>query len=366
MSPPRRQLMLFLLVVGVALSAIPVVNVVSQREWAGSPQGLYGVDMVLPAVGNALRRVGVSAAPGEVVVGKSGWLFLGDHYEESVSVKRRPAGEGDLATAQRFADQTKAWDRWYREHGVETWRILICADKDSIYPDLLPRWDRPVDGTATDLAIQRADSPIVVDSRPALRQARHAGGLPLYLRTDTHWTDGGAWVAYRALAQSWMKDEPGLAWLRESDVALAASTQPSGDLAHLLSVSDDRPDASVAATVAPAFEAQRTQENTLLRKPVAFLAAARLKPQALVVFIRSPHALNARRLLWMRDSFGTAMLPFMAATFTEIVEVDRDVSNPQRVATLVAQFKPDLVLDSVAERNARSGKLQMPPDASAR
>ena len=366
MSPPRRQLTLFAIVAGVAMGIVPAVNVLSRPGWASSPQGLYGLEPFLPQVGDVLRRVGISAAPAEGIVGRSGWLFLGDRYEESVSVKRRTASDDDLATARRFASETRAWDRWYRDHGVHTSRVLICADKDAVHPDLLPRWDRPVEGSAIDVAIRLADPRIVVDSRPALREARRGGGLPLYLRTDTHWTARGAWVAYRALAQAWSADEPGLAWLQDPDIALAAGTQASGDVAHLLSITDDQPDASVVASIAPRFEARRTQENTLLRKPVTFLAAARLQPQALVVLIRSPQALNVRRLLWLRDSFGTALTPFMAATFTEIVVADRDVSNPQRVASLVAQFKPDLVLDSVAERNARTGKLQRPPEAAAR
>ena len=362
MPSPVRQIGLFLSVVIPAALLLPAANLALTTK---SVEHLYDIDFALPVVDTMLRGLGISALPDQVVVGKSGWLFLGDHYERSITMKRRPATADEAAAARARAESALAWGKWMTAHGVRSWHVLVCADKDSIYPDFVPQWDVPANGTAIDALMAQAGPRVYVDSRPVLRAARSIAGPPLYLRTDTHWTARGAWIAYRALARSAQQESPGFAWLQEGDVAIEASERASGDLAGMLYVNDALPDASATADIAGGLDAQRLAVDTLVNRTIPLERAAKFGAGRPPALIRSPHALNGQRLLWLRDSFGEAMLPYLAATFGEIVEVPRESVGARRLARLVAQFKPDAVLDAVVERNARVDQYGVPPPASA-
>ncbi|HSL05945.1 MAG TPA: hypothetical protein VK901_20715 [Nitrospiraceae bacterium] len=80
----------------------------------------------------------------------------------------------------------------------------------------------------------------------------------------------------------------------------------------------------------------------------------RLGPQSRPILVKSKHALNQKRVLWLRDSFGTAMAPFMAATFTETLQVSIRKSSPVLFAKMVETYKPDYVFITVVERDVRN------------
>jgi hypothetical protein len=80
------------------------------------------------------------------------------------------------------------------------------------------------------------------------------------------------------------------------------------------------------------------------------------------LLVKSKHALNQKRVLWLRDSFGTAMAPFMAATFSETLSLHYAKTTPALFARLVDTYKPDYVFITVVERGARGGWFtNLPP-----
>src|SRR5262249_19325605 len=63
-----------------------------------------------------------------------------------------------------------------------------------------------------------------------------------------------------------------------------------------------------------------------------------------------------------RDSFGTAMAPFMAATFSETLQIHYETADTALLARLVETFKPDYVFVTVVERAARRKRFgSVPP-----
>ncbi|MNW09780.1 hypothetical protein D3C71_2068600 [compost metagenome] len=58
------------------------------------------------------------------------------------------------------------------------------------------------------------------------------------------------------------------------------------------------------------------------------------------------------------------MSPFMAATFTETLQLHHQWSNPKVIAELVEAYKPDLVIVTIVERNTRVGILVSSPPAA--
>ena len=174
----------------------------------------------------------------------------------------------------------------------------------------------------------------------------------------------GAWIAHRSLARAAATDPGAVRWLGERDVRLRSSRQAWGDLARLLDARGDDDDAAVA-DIAGGRDAGRTFTDAATDRPLAPSAATGIKAPSRPTRIRSPAALNPGRLLWVRDSFGSALLPYVTATFAEVVEVDRDAVSLEQLAEFVRRYEPDRVLVSVVERNARSPWFEAVPPASA-
>src|SRR5207249_4855988 len=126
-----------------------------------------------------------------VILGRSGWLFFAG--DEALASYRavQPFTEVELAAWQRRIETRRDW---LAERGI-CYLVVIAPNKETIYPEFMPESlnrVRPVTRLDQLVAHLRAHSSVaVVDPRDALRTAK-AGGI-LYLRTDTHWNDVGAW-----------------------------------------------------------------------------------------------------------------------------------------------------------------------------
>jgi len=92
-------------------------------------------------------------------------------------------------------------------------------------------------------------------------------------------------------------------------------------------------------------------------------ATYRSKQPSVPVLVESSGALNHVRVLWLRGSFGVALSPFMAATFSEVLQIHwRDGFADGALLKLVERFKPDYVFVTVVQRDARSQPFATPPD----
>ena len=49
------------------------------------------------------------------------------------------------------------------------------------------------------------------------------------------------------------------------------------------------------------------------------------------LLVGSPAALNSKKVLWLRDSFGTAMSKLMAFTFSETLQVHHGRISPEEI-----------------------------------
>lgn len=69
-----------------------------------------------------------------------------------------------------------------------------------------------------------------------------------------------------------------------------------------------------------------------------------------LLLVKSGLALNQTKVLWLRDSFGTAMSPFMAATFSETLQINWDKIDAASLTKLVETYKPDYMFITAVER----------------
>lgn len=82
------------------------------------------------------------------------------------------------------------------------------------------------------------------------------------------------------------------------------------------------------------------------------------------IIVNSSKALNDKKVLLMRESFGVALYPYMNVTFSTIKQQHyQDVLNkPEYFRELIRDFKPDLVIVTTIERNSVSGYFGIFPN----
>lgn len=306
---------------------------------------------------------GISINPGEVIVGRDGWLFLGDDYGyHHVSYRRKRFDSSDDEIARKIERSGVEWSKWLSANGVNGFKLLMVPDKETVYPEHLPSWARGTGESPGSFLLKYAPRSIAVDATEILLRAKER--LPVYFSTDTHWDSFGAWRTFNETFKEWCGH---LRCLSEADVKLKLSPRRPGDLADLLHVKyalPAIPDRNVIMALKRKILIRRSDFET--GRLIATTRNREIQaPTRFPLLVEAPGALNNKRLLWFTDSFGIAMSPYVAATFSQTIQMHYDSAVPDRFASIVQRFKPDYVLITVVARNFRHDVFQsLPPEAS--
>jgi len=356
----KRKVLIFIWIAIVVILAVPITNLAlgnikkTDKWWRQSV--IYNMDFALPWITRLVYPLGISLFPNQTIIGFDNWLYLGDLYALTITAKRNGSTEADHKTAQKIGVALSAWDEWLHKHGVTAFKIMLGPDKETIYPEFLPNWARPAVPSPTDTLMKHVEG-LYVDTRPALHQAKTTYSAPLYYKTDTHWNKLGAWIAFRTFTNELSRTEKGQ-WLTDKDVKISETKERGrGDLSSFLRVKKPLKDQEMAVEILRPTSISVSQYDFETGK----LISSTGNPHAGPILSKSPNALNQKKVLWLRDSFGTAISPFMAATFSETLQLHYGKATPERFAELVQSYKPDYVFMTVVERDSRSAIFENPP-----
>ncbi|MGF6088833.1 alginate O-acetyltransferase AlgX-related protein [Pseudomonas sp. 18173] len=366
----KRSIFVFLFSVLLALLAVPAINIIvaPSRDAIKLKEKsfLYNVDFVSRWAATLLYPLGISTDPKQVIVGKDGWLYLGDMYQQTISDDRRPATENDTLIGKQIGAATEAWDAYLAGKGVKLFRIMVGPNKGTIYPEHMPSWAKPAVSNPTDALLAETGGEHYIDLRPPLLAARETQDAALYYKTDTHWNDLGAGIAFRAFAQQVGKAAPELQWPSEKTYEVArVDPRKGGDLANFLrltaSLTDYEP-----ITRASSLSVETTESDFDTKKVLRHGGNPVVGSPMTPLLVTSVGALNNKKVLWLRDSFGNSLSPLMAATFSDVLQLhwSEAIKPGGRFSQLVEEFKPDYVFVTVVERSARTPSFAAyPPPA---
>ncbi len=288
---------------------------------------------------------GVSASS-QVLVGSDGWLF----YAASKGIE-------DYRCVEPYTPaELDAWEnmlverhRFLQARGIR-FVFMVAPNKQTIYPEYLPRWVTRVNPQSRldQLAerLRMKGEVTFLDVRPQLLEAK--AKMPVYFRTDTHWTPLGSQIAFQQLAKqlhAWFPDYP-LPVFEDSNRVRAPV--PSGDLARFAGVPglfeeitgyNPPLQRSHAVTAVDPAEAARQGrdvhfiEAVITERPGAAIRSA--------VFIRDSFSMGMEP--WISDAFGRVALQWTTAFDVDLIERE----------------KPDVVVFELVER----GLMQAAPPA---
>jgi len=283
-----------------------------------------------------LKLFGVSAIP-KVVVGKQGWLFMHeaglgestvDYYRSARLFSRR-----ELAHWKRVLEERR---QWLSDRGIR-YLFLIAPNKNTIYPENMPgniRRVRPYSRMDQLISyLNKYSSVPAPDVRKALLRAKK--NYPVYSRTDTHWTEYGAYIAYREIMKYISRWFDGAEPLPLSRFKIGIRNWSGGDLAEMLSLHR---------------EVLREDVVRLQAQPPLEFDGAGLGNIGRLVrkgFTRCPTA-PLPNILMVHDSFYKRLKPYLSASFSRVLYIWDWGMN--FYPDIIEREKPVLVIDEMAER----------------
>jgi hypothetical protein len=291
--------------------------------------------------------LGQSLNPDLVVMGKDGWLFFGNQAGQGLDQHR---GIVRLSESQ-LADL----DGYFAAiaHALAARQtpfvVAIAPDKHSIYPDYLPDHLATAGDTPYDQILRQDHDFCLVNLRDELRQARRAAPLPLYSRTDSHWNEYGAYLAYRAIMAA-LPTIPGIACLNAStDDFRAQEGRSGGDGAQRAGPGFRFRDTHwhLRRDLLPGWvQVENREDQSTRRWPAG--QANRVSAEPSLTVTREG---GRGTLLVLGDSFTEALSPYLNNTFGRVVYQHYTLHQADGLEPLIAQFAPDAVVYVLVERN---------------
>ncbi|MGI4955421.1 MAG: alginate O-acetyltransferase AlgX-related protein [Janthinobacterium lividum] len=276
-----------------------------------------------------------ATAAGDLVVrGRDGRLFLG--CQDSYSLEA--FCDGSLlpqAALWRWRQTVMRRTRELAAIGIP-YVFLIVPDAPSVYPEDLPdgmgEATRPSTSPSMPVGARLCEQlrgiPNLTVVYPLQAMLAAKGGLPLYRKTDTHWSGFGAYVGYRAFCQAVAPLLP-LHPVPPRAVRYAVQRE-YGDLGILLDPEE-----------AGFNTAMRLEEGAYTRLYL------RVGPERTNTQVFRCATAPETAVLIMRDSFMTEQAPLMARSFgtTEMVGTTSRLFMDHVLAT-----RPDMVVTEICER----------------
>lgn len=263
-----------------------------------------------------------------VLEGREGWLFLKNFGKrDSLALYTDPAAFTEAAI-QRWAQVLDQRRRRLAARGIPFFSLIV-PESCSIYPEKLPDDVTLLPMTPFERLNGRLD-PVtaagVIYPRAELIEGRSRHET--YEQTDSHWTEWGAYIAYRLLMQRIREVAPTAHVVELEDITWSGRKK-FGYLGALMTPerSCRVPIATIRGAAGRIVEHLSTEERDSM----------------LTVECDRPDLPTA---LFFRDSFCTAMAPFLSESFRRVVYV----SSFDLLYDLIDRMRPDVVVYERCER----------------
>ena len=228
-----------------------------------------------------------------VLLGKEGWMFYINDYNEQDFRNEHPATSADLEKSAGYVADLAEWCR----RNNKDFYFFVAPNKHRVYGEYYRcvHRNKPDSQSLFNRFLKHAQAKGVSVIYPIneLLQAKRTGKL-LYWKHDTHWNARGAYVGYLALMQK-MNEKDGLYSVVEPD--FITCTQYGRDLEGMY------------PNVPPDDNALYVQHK---EKPDITTIGKKIGSRA--IFTQKNPRKQGKVVVY-RDSFTTALAPYLSETF---------------------------------------------------
>jgi len=365
----KKLALLFISLSFLLISILPITNVIIKKYSKKldiknlTKEELFTTDHIESNINYIAYKVfNLSMIKMQTIVGKDGFLFLGNFYE-SVIDKAQGRYKYDSKELSIWADKLKNIEDWYRARDIE-FLLVTAPNKSSIYPDKLPPSIVYKESqTITDDIVRLAKDKNItlLDLRDIVRGHRDDGRL--YFKTDTHWNNLGSSIGYQATIKFLNKK-----YNKEYKIpkyTMNEVRESSGDLANFLKIKDILPK-DFETNYRFLFEINTKICHGYI-DPKSFELKACSPTSNRVVniyaqdqYIINKNASNDSKLLLIADSFSTANSMPYNATFATVWKLHQSRLYGKQLANFIEKNRPDIVIYQIVERDLYTQKIIEP------
>ena len=285
-----------------------------------------------------LRGVPPPNVPRKVVAGKHGRLFL-DYDTNQIMAQHTGRLRFSPADLEAWRTQLEARIEWLAARGAH-YVFVVAPDVAAVFPEDLPEHVRPVADRPLVQLMQHLEdtgSPAeILYPRDVLAGgSRHV----TYPKTETHWSEWGAFLVYRAIFARLLGVVP-MREISEREVVVHENTL-EGDLGSTLDPPASSAHAFVDVRGVP--QARFVADNRVENRGRRIEYSCRMAPDVCCLLLGDSYA--ARFVHVLAESFRRVV-------FAYVPTLDR---------ALVEEVQPDVVIHEMAERFL----ISVPDDAGA-
>jgi peptidoglycan/LPS O-acetylase OafA/YrhL len=269
--------------------------------------------------------------------GKDNWLFLGDEYDKTVSklkLKIIPRERHTEATKKVFSTLAKAG-------ALSNTKVVLVIgpNKESIYPEYLPDNIVPSPKKYISFFLDKLNSVpnlIVYNPTDDMLRVKNLEGI-LYYRSDTHWNNKGAFLAYSGLSKILGLPLPKLEFT-------PSTITHNGDLIGISNLkqfplkADDN------------WEVVWKNKPAISEKEIQGEKKTTFGPTTVVM---NDNSLTNKYIWVCGDSFSVSLRQYLNATFKEVHYVGHSGDRLKRLPEDLAKAdrKPDMIIVVKVERS---------------
>jgi peptidoglycan/LPS O-acetylase OafA/YrhL len=282
---------------------------------------------------NFENRIGIS---NRWYKGLDDWLFLGNAFDQTVAKSKLtivPSNYEINSLKRTFNEVSIA-----AEKSNSQLALLVGPNKSSIYEEKLPAkmflsQTRYVDFFLNELS--DIDNLIIYDPTKDLKDAKKSEGY-LYYKTDTHWNDKGAYIAFKNILFKLELDVP--------DVYFSIGESIRGDLIEISKIKEH------SVITGDRWLAKINHSHKLIQIEDHNFPSSNYFGFNNTVINSNP--LINKKIWIVGDSFTNALKPYIEATFSEVRYLGHWNTELGTLATILDESveKPDLILFVRAER----------------
>ncbi len=263
-----------------------------------------------------------------VIVGKEGWLFYNPPIEDSQPIAQCTGLKMSEEDLKQTAENLLLARQILAEQNIKL-VVLVAPNKESIYgQDYLPQsYNAKIESTMADQVVdyikQNTDINIVYPKNEILNAIKQYPQYDFYYKLDTHWNSLGGYIGAKELLNALDIQSPSF-----NELNITSKQGGAGDLSDMTGL-PDMFNYHVEYTV-----------NNYSTNSVAFDNSHEKIDQY------STKNADPRSVLVVRDSFATALQPFLNTQFNNTNYVHITSYYP----SVIEDCKPDVVVLQVVER----------------
>lgn len=294
----------------------------------------------------------ISPLKGTVVVGKDGFLFLGNNYTNIINRTKGtfPYTQEDI---DQWTDKLKSLQDWYESKNIK-FVLTIVPNKHTIYNDKLPDSIRYAENeTMTDDGVRKAKLKHIniLNLKDSLRNKKKKNQI--YYTTDSHWNNLGSSIGFKDTIRffnSIYKED-----LKIPKYNLTHSYAAAGGLSRLLKINHLLPDNYEDYFTFYFQNTYRICHGKINKKHT--IEKCTTKDNLIMdinfqdQYMINNNSLNQEKLLLICDSFARANSKLYNATFNTIWKFHYAHINGNQLSDFINEHKPDIVIYQIAERD---------------